>query len=248
MKNNDQNFIIYGVDIGSTQRDRFAWCRLDPTSDTTYCLSKTTSKGTEEIEPIDELVTSLKQDIENNLKIALGLEAPLYLPIPESAKGLSKGRDNEGNRSCMAQIGLSVAGLALHQLAFILRDLKNEIQSMPKITLDFDQWCKSKNNELLIWEAFVSGEAKKDKKTQISNGKKENPHEIDAEKAANAFLEYLTCPEKRTDENIFGQIRLNDRENTQKALSLAGTALLWSGLSTELELLHNKVLVIKPKK
>jgi len=55
-----------------------------------------------------DLVCELREELSRGVKIALGIESPLFIPIPKQSEHLSKGRMNEGNRSFAAPVGLAV--------------------------------------------------------------------------------------------------------------------------------------------
>ena len=108
--------VIFAVDIGSRLAGRrgvaFAWCGVKDESGPV-------ETGTS---PVD-LVSCIEREILAGNHVSLGLEAPLFLPVPDDAKNLSRGRRNEGNRSWAAPAGGYVASLALHQAAWILGQL-----------------------------------------------------------------------------------------------------------------------------
>ena len=106
--------IVYACDIGSTIQGRFAWKRTGP--------PVAVRDGEES--SIEELVDRLKQDLKEGCSIALGFEAPLFIPIPKVASQLSRGRTGDSTRSCFAPAGASVATLGLHQAASILKQIR----------------------------------------------------------------------------------------------------------------------------
>ena len=207
--------VIYACDIGTTRgpKPKFAWVRMKQ-SRPKIC------KGSHDIE---ELAQHLAEDMKKGFNIALGFEAPLFIPIPMSANDLSKARIGEGNRAFAAPTGLAVTTLAIHQTAWLLDRLRTQIPENYHLTLDWHDWgVHSKGPILFLWEAFVSGDA----------------HSLtdmeDAATAAAAFCE---------KDNDFGK---GNRVTCYRALSLIGTAILWSGISKDLAFLKNKCLVIKP--
>ena len=97
------NAVIYAFDVGSTRTrkgvnggSRFAWARKRPGSP----IEGNDSKA--------DLVCELREELSRGVKIALGIESPLFIPIPKQSEHLSKGRMNEGNRSFAAPVGLAV--------------------------------------------------------------------------------------------------------------------------------------------
>ena len=103
------NRVIYACDVGSVRAESFAWARVLPGN----------SNPTASFD-IDGLITSLRQDAESGMSIALGFESPIFMPIPESSEKLNKGRNSEGNRSMFASAGVYVTTLGIHESAWIL--------------------------------------------------------------------------------------------------------------------------------
>ncbi len=185
------------------------------------------SDGTIELESgtgshdIEMLLQHLADDMKRGINIAIGFEAPLFIPIPTDATNLSKARSGEGDRAFGAPVGLSVTTLALHQTAWLLERLRTQIPEHYRLTLDWNEWG-SKHTVLFLWEAFVSGPA-------------HSTNDLaDAATAAAAFCK------AETDLDKWNAV------TCERPLSLIGTALLWSGISKDLNLLRMRCLVIKP--
>ncbi len=205
--------IIYACDVGSTLQNNFGWARINE-GENIICSHD-----------IDELIRYIIKDY-NNLPIAIGFECPLFIPIPNNANQLSKERNGDGNRSCYASAGLSVTTLGLHQLAYILNKIKQNNTNI-SFTLDWGKWLLDKpKNEILIWEAFVSGDAHS------------KCHIEDAVTAAWEFKE------RYNNNNLNSDVSL---QNNTESLNLAAVAMLWSGFQLNNNDLHEeKLLVIKP--
>ncbi len=221
---NDADRCIYACDIGSTRPtpSRFGWARVTPDKPNEVIGSS----------DIDKLVECLKRDLGDGRSIALGFEAPLFIPVPELASDLSKGRDGDGNRSFAAPAGLTVAMLAVHQAAWILREIRRPT-SQPNITFttDWRSWPPGGTSPILFcWEAFVVGEAH----SEEHDSKK---HVQDAATAAACFCENECSLEEA-----------NAVKKTERPLSLIGAIALWSEWDRDLEALHRCTLVIKPKR
>lgn len=162
--------------------------------------------------------------------VALGFEAPLYMPVPEESRALSSGREDEGDRSMFAQAGAYVTTLACHQAAFLLNALK-DFQRTYQLTLDHDNWIGARQPTLLLWEAFVSGNAKKtDRCDDVSD------HVHDAATAANFFRG------NRARLSEFNDVTCD------RPLSVIGAVALWSGWRSDISILHERCLVLKPDK
>lgn len=178
---------------------------------------------TEVSNSIDECIEALNADVESRQKVSIGFECPLFLPVPEQSEQLSHGRHGEGNRSCFAPAGGYVTALGLQQLAFVLSKLRCE-RLAP--AFDVKQWV-CEHNRILFWEAFVSGKA------HCKN------HKRDAATAAWSFWERIGTGQLSTDVSV---------DAPAKTLSLVGCVLLWAGWVTDLRMLRQAVIVVKPDK
>ena len=202
---------IYACDIGSVRSGAFAWARV-------------VSHGGGPVASFDieGLVHSLRHDLNEGLSVALGFEAPLFMPVPVSAGSLSTGRIGEGNRSMFAPAGASVATLAIHEAAWILGSVREGLRSDVKYTLDWREWMPTNDiQKLLVWEAFVSGPA-------------HGSHEQGAATAALYF---------RGNEMALGDA---NAVSTERPLNSIHAAALWSGWACDLERLHESCLVLRP--
>jgi len=209
--------IHYACDVGSTRNSDFGWARSG---------GRDVRGGTS----IDALVLSIQGDLASGTAaLTIGMECPLFLPVPDDSDSLSTGRVGDKDRSCFAPAGGYVATLGLHQLAFLLRKLKRPGVSA---TVDWSAWSPQPS-VVLFWEAFVSGPAhcaKSDK----------NAHVRDAATAATVMDESLSAARSAGN-----PVRV---ATGTSPLSLAGLALIWSGWSDDLRLLSQDVLVVKPEK
>lgn len=213
------NRSIYAVDVGSTQPNRsgkqaFAWASVGktPLENGVRCSSD-----------INILAEEIEKDLLTGYSVALGFEAPLFIPVPTDSGRLSRGRDGDGDRAWAAPAGASVATLGLHQSAWLLRYLAKSCSSLARLLLDYRLWAsRDETPVLLVWEAFVSG------------GAHDEDHRRDAASAATYFLEH--------------EANLSDKAacKADNPISLIGSAVLWAGWSRDLSLLHAEVLVLKP--
>jgi len=208
------------VTLASTRRQEgkkdptFAWARLLPNEG---------SKSVQGSSDIQQLIKRLELDIEGGYSVALGFEAPLFIPIPEDSEDLSKGRDGEGNRSFASRVGLTVCALGIHQSAWILKRLHESSSCKCEFTLDLQCWPPSGHRPVLFcWEAFISGGAHSDQ------------HLRDAATAVVFFVDNEQSLQKANAVRV---------ENT---ISLIGAVALWSGWTSDLHYLHRPTLVLKP--
>lgn len=210
--------IAYCADVGSIPAGSFGWARASREEGATLAEGGSS---------IDSMLDHLTDDIERGRFASLGLEAPLFLPVPSAESGLSRGRDGDHDRSCFAPVGASVTTLGLHELAYALQQLKGRVPSL-RATLDWMAWGSGTGTALLLWEAFVSGGA------HTVTG----DHVQDAATGAVAFL----------DDFGAGVATAVTVGLPRRVFSLAGAALLWAGLTADVDELHKATLVVKPAK
>ncbi len=213
--------VHYACDVGSTRLGRFGWARVERVSPGLDVRASSS---------IDILVRSIQGDLgSGDTAVTIGIECPLFLPVPDDAADLGRGRTGEGDRSCFAPAGGYVATLGLHQFAFILRRVKSK---GVKATLGWKRWAP-RHAVVLVWEAFVSGPAH-------SRADDAGGHLRDAATAAVCFEDAVAAA--RLGGN---PVRVPD--GTSPPLSLAGLVLVWSGWSKDLRLLSQEALVVRPE-
>jgi len=207
--------MIYAIDVGSTIPGRsgvaFAWSSVD---DNAYEVRTGSCPG--------DLVGDIAARISERESVALGIEAPLFIPVPNDKANLSKGRVNERDRSWAAPAGGYVAALAVHQCAWLLRELYGSCGQLCRITAEPEAWYRRAVTQPVIfcWEAFVSGPA---------HGK----HAEDARTAAMYFHAH--------------QAQLVSAVSAENPLSLFGAAVLWSGWSDDSRWLKQPLVVLRPE-
>jgi hypothetical protein len=172
------------------------------------------------------MVSRIASDAKKGMSVALGVEAPCFIPVPYDVGELSRGRKGETNRAWSASAGAYVATLGLHQMAWVLRRLYAEFGETHMLTTDWSLWLESKRPILLLWEAFVSGRAhshpddpRRDAATAV--------HEFSRHEDNLATTNAVTCPSR---------------------ICIAHAAALWSGWSSDISGLHEAMLVVRPKK
>lgn len=204
--------VVFACDVGSTRRGNFGWARVVQESG-----GFSVKKG----KWIDGCVQAMLGDVREGRSLALGMECPLFIPVPNESKDLSRGRKGEGNRSCFAPVGGYVATLGLHQLAFILKKM---LGCEMALVLEAERWVNERKS-VLLWEAFVSGKVHS------------KDHCRDAATAATAFMRKFLSGKLSTDVPT---------EEPGEVLSLVGCALLWAGWPGQVDFLRKPVLVVRP--
>ena len=175
----------------------------------------------------DELSARIVEHLNKGQKVALGYECPLFVPCPQSHDLLGKSRIGEctietGNRPFSAGAGASVFATGIQSLAWVLNGVKQQ-RPITKATTSWTQFQGS-DPDLFVWEAFVSGSEKAVPASHVG----------DARLAIDAFVSILreTAPRSAiSDSEVF---------------SVAGAAILHSGLSDDLGLLRTPCLVLRP--
>ena len=170
---------------------------------------------------IEQLASTAVQVAGDGLYLALGFECPLFIPCPLEMSGLVKPREGEAGKPWCAGAGATVGMLGIQQLCWVLRYVLNNIEGEVRGTVDWAEFQKG-GHKLFLWEAFVSGK-----------GKTES-HTSDALAAVRAFKSALPNP------------TMASTVTCTEPISLGGLALVWTGWSKELRLLHQPILVLKP--
>ncbi|MCY3597620.1 MAG: hypothetical protein OXG71_09345 [Rhodospirillales bacterium] len=209
---------IYCADIGAIKHGNFGWAVVRGDSE----RSGKAIGGL-----VDDVVGSLAAGV----KVALGFECPLWVPVPDDPDGLTAGRAVDGNRAWSAGPGASALATGLTESAWILREvrvgLRDRGTAQPRAHLDWQEFAGS-DTGIFLWEAFVTGAAK-----AVDMGK--DGHMADALTACKAFVARLPDPRA-------GSVC----EPAHAARSLVGAAVLWAGWSGNLDLLRARCLVVKP--
>jgi len=173
---------------------------------------------------LDELIASIVADINDGTPVALGFEAPLFIPRPSTTDGLNKQRLGERGRPWCAGAGTGALALGIQQAAYVLSGIALGIGR--KVEVSFDPEALTAGTaQLLIWEAFVTGKAK--------NRSSLTPHVDDARAA-------VTELQLRFDRGSVS----SDLADVD-VLSLAATALLVSGLTDDAGLLTLPCVVVR---
>lgn len=211
---------IYCADTGSvTGRNRnFGWAR-------TISTEERIEHGHGGADEIRKLVEMVAADLAPGQPVALGFEFPLFVPVNRNAEHLGSHRPGEvvsgESRPWAASGGACALATGLAQVAWILSELRLCRIEHP-VHLEWARFATERRG-LFLWEAFVTGAAKR-----LTHGE-------DALAAVEAFRSALPEP------------MCANAVEAERPLSVIGAALLWSGWSTDAALLHTPCLVIKPK-
>ena len=213
-----KNLVIYCADVGSVRTGSFAWAR-DPA-----VLAEL--EGVDHTS-IDDLCSSVADDMNHGRPVALGFESPLFVPVPVSSADLGRARDGEGNRAWSAGAGSCVLTTGLAQTAWVLRNLR---EACPEQAL-WTTWGEfaQAGHGFIVWEAFVSEGSKPTKEFG-------NQHAADAKAAVDAFRAALPNP------------AASSAVHATEPMSLIGAAAIWSGWAPTDPPMHKQCVVIRPGK
>jgi hypothetical protein len=213
--------VVYAVDVGAPGGG-LAWARVVPHAGQVLCGST----------DYDLFLEQLVRDLRADLPVALGFEAPLFLPVASAIADLTRARRNEPGPWSFGP-GAYVTTVAIPLIALTLRHVRAEIDPPPRAGLDAERWLdpNGRGSSLLLWEAFVWGASH----ARLPNAAGLRADVQDAATAVRAFLQWEGA-----------KTRQASSVTAQDPISTVGAALLWSGLDSDVRLLHQQALVLRP--
>ena len=141
---------VFCADIGSIDRGSFAWARRHPAGD----AEEGHSPGS-----IEGLATAVEYQLARDCPVALGLEAPQFVPVPEDSSALGRARPFDiGAPAWASNLGASVMATGIVQAAWLLDRLRRNCPDLD-LHLEWEPFAAARSR-LFLWEAFVSGSAK----------------------------------------------------------------------------------------
>ena len=204
---------VCAIDIGSPKRKSIGWCLID------------NEKKEKEIigENLNDLFPLIADATKNN-GLILGLEAPLFVPVRKNELRLTSARMGDGNKPWSAGAGAQVLAINLPIMVYIFDGI---IKQNSNITFFLnEEGFEAKSNQIMIFEAFVSGKDKKD------------GHIGDATIMARSCADYSNHYE-------FPPTILEDDQGTEY-FNLAAAALLRCGINADIKTLSLKTPIYKP--
>ena len=165
---------------------------------------------------IDECIDALTDALDTG-PLALGFEAPMFVPYREDANQLDRCRMGEGDRSFSAWAGACVLAKALVICPYILTGLQRRV---PNANATFDWRSPLSRHDVLFFEAFVTHERA--------------DHVGCAKLALKKFQEGMKEP-----------ATLRSDIDEQSTLNLLGAMLVRTGWSKNVEMLSSACLVIR---
>ena len=100
------------IDIGSPEKNNIGWAIAGPMA----CTGKDLDAG------VRALAEALKA-----APLALGFEAPMFVPMRKEAENLTRGRDGEGNRPFAAGAGATVLVTSTVVVPYVLCRLREAV-------------------------------------------------------------------------------------------------------------------------
>ena len=201
------------IDIGSPKKDNVGWAIVNGSDccDAGTCLDRC----------IERLAEVLRKE-----PLALGFEAPMFVPMRCKAMTLTEARDGDGGRPFSAGAGATTLVCATVVVPYVLRRLRKAVPSA-SATLNWRKWQRQEgeSGQLLLFEAFVSGKAKT----------KDGTHEKDAEAAARALCDKLK--DYRCVESMV---------TVGRSFNILGAMMLRTGWASSCRVLCASCLVVKP--
>ena len=204
--------VIAALDVGSVSKGNVGWCHRHKGEELTG-------------RDLDDLGRVISDDLASGLRVALGFEAPLFVPLPDTEQELCKARSGEGSRPWSAAGGLGSMGIAVQESAYVLGVIASRLSLPITVAVEADGLVDP-NVKLVLWEAFVSGKAK-----DMTSA---DPHIADARAAVAELARRIESNDVASDVSGGGSV-----------FSLIGAAVLRSGLSADLSLLSTECLVVK---
>ncbi|MFT4252558.1 MAG: hypothetical protein QM608_08745 [Caulobacter sp.] len=196
------------IDVGSPKGGKLGWAILAPNADP--ALGK-------DLDAFVDAMTALG----GNWPLAIGFEAPLFIPTPAEALKILGGRKGEGSRPWSAGAGAAVTTAALAVVTYTLAGLRRGLGQAAAST-DISA-LPLRPGDTLFFEAFVTAAAKGD------------DHADDAFIAAREIQALLS-----------GHRAYRSAIDEPEVFSLLGASLLRTGWSTDLAVLSTPCLVVKP--
>lgn len=154
--------------------------------------------------------------------MALGFEAPMYVPAKRDLMRALQQRPGEGNRPWSGSAGATVAAISMAIVPSLLDFLCAEVPD----AMAWQDWkhTPTEPGQMLVFEAFVSGGR--------SSG-----HDADARQAAVEAYRLL-----------MGSAEVLSYLGFEECFSLLGAALIHAGLSNDISELRRPCLVVRAEK
>lgn len=203
---------------------------------------------------IDQFANAVADRLSDDEPVALGFEAPLYVPIPEigdhcgrARKGEVFSRNRNGRlrtetRAFSADGGAASLVAALQQTLYIFRVIHRRLHYRELLVGYAPDALLSGQISLLIWEAFVSGSTAKTIARRLAEQAECNEHAGDALLAVKTFSKQFPALQNGVEPSVRVE---RDEWEPLESFNLVGAALIRSGLTSDRSHLAQQPLVVK---
>lgn len=179
------------------------------------------AESTYQLNSLKSLAECVQADLVDELPVALGFAWPLVIDVQERSHELTSAHEGEGERPWLAGAGAQTLAVGLAQCAWLF-DYLALTNAPVRPTFAWEELIGWQAN-VLIWEAFVA------------DTRGDSIGLDDACRAAQAFQRAIAGGKTPASCLCF-----------TAPYSLAGAALLRAGLSTDLSLLRQPCIVVRP--
>lgn len=213
----NEHIAIYLLDVGSAKNRRTGWFRRTLNSVDGYghyCL--------------DNLIQELISDLNKGLKIALGFEYSMFFPIADSLSEIGEARQNE--KSAWSG-NINPLGIGMQQTEYIFRRVIAKVDKSINFAFLKEELLADAN--VLLWEAYVSGESKPLQNDTVSA----QEHIDDAAWGVSWFI-------KKWNNNELGY----DVDSKNEVFSIIGALLFGLRVKQDASIMREKCYVIKPRR
>ena len=200
-----KNLVVVCADIGAVAKGNFGWWSSQDVSGN----------------KLSTLAMHVSGLLNSGAPVALGFECPLFVPLVADELLLTRARPGEGSRPWSAGAGCGALATGLVQVAWALQQIRSELSKNVPAYLGWPAFSAA-GSGLFIWEAFVSGTAKRES------------HTADAKAGGEAFLSTLPDPPRSNAVNCNSGV-----------YSLVGAAMLRTGWSVDPNILQEACVVIR---
>lgn len=202
---------MFCADIGSIAQDNFGWARRNAE------LGVEVHDGNDIEAFADAVIDALAAE----RPVALGFEAPMFVPVPLGPHQLAKARPTDvGKPAWSSPPGSSAFTQAVAQTPWVLERIHAQIPDVD-VFFDWENFAEAQRG-LLLWEAFVAGDAKG------------VHHQHDAQIAIEKFVDELPS---------VGDPRAHE---TERPFSLVAAAAMWAGFDVPPAALRQPCVLVRP--
>jgi hypothetical protein len=176
---------------------------------------------------IGDMARAVSRDLRDGLRVALGFESPIFVPVPRDPTRLGSKRSFEGNRPWSAGAGAAALATGLTEMVWVLRKIRDDLDAP---AVPFTSWSdfQAAPAGIFLWEAFVT-------KQRDARKRAGSPHVRDAKRALQGFAGFAKGHHEITT------------SSEEPTFSLVGAALLRARWSEDLALLEEPCVVVSEK-